>query len=335
MKRNLIFVIIIAIAIVFVGIGTGYFLFPSQNPSVAPEHLTLGLQPVESSALLYIAKDRGFFSQNGLDVTIRDFDPPVEGVNAMLRGEVDLDSSTEYPIVLNAFNYENISILSKHVQVQSVSLIGRRDRGITNISDLPAKTIGVNRGTLSEFYLGRFLILHGMNLGDVTVVDVRPPQFAEAISDGRIDALVSYEPYLSIIRGRMGNTITEWPANSGQPAYGVITARNDWIGHHPDLAVRFLKSLDMAEGYTTNHPAEAKVIVQKRLNLSDDYIEAMWPRNQFSLSLDQSLVLAMEDEARWMIANNMTNATAVPDFGRYIYTKGLDSVKPGSVNIIR
>ncbi len=41
----------------------------------------------------------------------------------------------------------------------------------------------------------------------------------------------------------------------------------------------------------------------------------------------------MEDEARWMIANNLTNATAVPDFRRYLYTDGLNAVKTGAVNI--
>jgi len=60
----------------------------------------------------------------------------------------------------------------------------------------------------------------------------------------------------------------------------------------------------------------------------------VWQQNQFGLSLDQSLITTMEDEARWMIANNLTNATAVPDFRNYIYTKGLDEVKPGSVHII-
>jgi hypothetical protein len=43
----------------------------------------------------------------------------------------------------------------------------------------------------------------------------------------------------------------------------------------------------------------------------------------------------MDDEARWMIAQNMTNATGMPDFRNYIHTGGLDAVRPGSVNIIR
>ncbi len=39
----------------------------------------------------------------------------------------------------------------------------------------------------------------------------------------------------------------------------------------------------------------------------------------------------MEDEARWMIANNMTNATAFTDVGEYIDTTALERVRPESV----
>jgi NitT/TauT family transport system substrate-binding protein len=58
-----------------------------------------------------------------------------------------------------------------------------------------------------------------------------------------------------------------------------------------------------------------------------------WFSHQFSLSLDQSLVSTIEDEARWIINNNLTNQTVVPDFLKYMYVNGLNSVKPDSVNI--
>jgi NitT/TauT family transport system substrate-binding protein len=60
----------------------------------------------------------------------------------------------------------------------------------------------------------------------------------------------------------------------------------------------------------------------------------IWPKNEFSLSLDQSLVVAMEDEGRWMIANNLTTAKTIPDIRDHIYTKGLEGVLPESVNVI-
>jgi NitT/TauT family transport system substrate-binding protein len=84
-----------------------------------------------------------------------------------------------------------------------------------------------------------------------------------------------------------------------------------------------------------NHPVEAWSILQKRLRLNDSYAKTVWLRNQFSLSLNQSLILAMEDEARWMIKNNLTTEINVPNFPDYIYEEGLKALKPEAVNIIR
>jgi NitT/TauT family transport system substrate-binding protein len=75
--------------------------------------------------------------------------------------------------------------------------------------------------------------------------------------------------------------------------------------------------------------------MQKRLNYDGAYIEMVWPQYTFSLSLDQPLITAMEDETRWMISNNLTTEKQVPDFLNYIYEDGLKAVKPEAVKIIR
>ena len=59
------------------------------------------------------------------------------------------------------------------------------------------------------------------------------------------------------------------------------------------------------------------------MSISDAYADKVWSQNQFSLSLDQSLLLAMQDEAQWLISNNLTNATVVPNFIDYMYVDGL------------
>ena len=92
--------------------------------------------------------------------------------------------------------------------------------------------------------------------------------------------------------------------------------------------------LRQAEEYSTNHPQETREIAQKKLNCTDMYMTAVWPDHQLSISLDQSLALAMEDDARWMINSNLTTETTIPDFRDDIYAKGLEAVKPESVNII-
>jgi hypothetical protein len=76
-------------------------------------------------------------------------------------------------------------------------------------------------------------------------------------------------------------------------------------------------------------------IVAKTLNFSAEYLQTVWSDYQFSVSLDQSQLLAMEDEARWLINNNLTDATDLPNFLNFVYLDGLETVKPNSVNIIR
>ena len=62
---------------------------------------------------------------------------------------------------------------------------------------------------------------------------------------------------------------------------------------------------------------------------------SIWPNHQFALSLDLSLIAAMDDEANWMIDNNLTTQKTVPDFSNYVYLNGLKAVNPGAVNITR
>jgi hypothetical protein len=63
-------------------------------------------------------------------------------------------------------------------------------------------------------------------------------------------------------------------------------------------------------------------------------MEKIWPEHRFSLTLDQSLIVAMEDETRWMMKNNLTNKSVMPNYFDYIYTNGMSTVKPESMNII-
>jgi NitT/TauT family transport system substrate-binding protein len=96
-----------------------------------------------------------------------------------------------------------------------------------------------------------------------------------------------------------------------------------------------LNSLAQAEDYVIRHSTEAKAIIQKRLQYDDAYMAAIWAEHQLSVTLDQALIIAMEDEARWMIKNDLTKEKTVPNFLDYIYEDALKAVKPEAVNIIR
>jgi NitT/TauT family transport system substrate-binding protein len=253
----------------------------------------------------------------------------------VLKGQADMAGLSEFVMVGNVLQKQKVSILGTFNKSLTTNLIGLRNRGISKASDLAGKRIGLGRGTSGEFYLGRFLELQGANIKDVVIVDLPPSKWQDAIFSGDVDAIVGWVPFTTRIQERLINETVNWQVQSGQPVFGIIVGSNDWIANHPDTIVRFWKSLALAEEFLTHHPDEAKAIMQKRLNYDGAYIEMVWPQYTFSLSLDQPLITAMEDETRWMISNNLTTEKQMPDFLDYIYEVGLKAVKPEAVKIIR
>jgi NitT/TauT family transport system substrate-binding protein len=337
MNRNSEVAIAIIVVIALVGFGAWY-LAGSPEPSATPaEPVIVAYSPFESTALLWVAEDRHLFERNGLNVTLRRYDSGAESLDGVVHGEADVTVGvTEFPLVRKALQEVNVSAIGTIDKGEFIYLVARKDRGIVNVSDLKGKRVGTTTGTIAEFHLGRFLALNGMTMKDITLVDIKTPEgWANEVADGNIDAISTSQPYASAARDRLGDTAVMWSAQSRQPLFALVVSTNTWIAGHPVTVRKFLNSLAEAEEYTNTHPAEARAIVQQRLNLTAAYMPAVWQQNQFSLSLDQSLITAMEDEARWMIENRMTNATAMPDFRNYISTNGLADVKPGSVNIIQ
>lgn len=333
MNRNSLIAVIAVIALS--GFGIWYLTNSASPDHQPPESITIGTAPVELAGLIYIADDRGFFSENNLNVTIKNYDSALAAVAGMEKGDVDLSVSTEYPLIAEVFSSRNISIVGSIDKYQTTYLVGMKDRGIQKRADLAGKNIGVTSKSIGEFYLGQFLTLQGSSLKDVKLTDLKPAQVQASLADKSIDAAIIWNIDPETIEKQFGSSAVIWSAQGEQPTFGIVAGRVDQIPVHSSAISRFLRSLDEAEHYAATHPFEARGIIQRRVNATDAHIETAWPRHQFSLTLDQSLITAMEHEARWMIANNLTEGKTVPDFGKYTYTKGLDDIKPDSVRIIR
>ena len=325
------------IGVSLVTLLAGFFAFSSCSKgdhSGKAETIMIGVPPLEQNALLYVAESQKLFSRNNLNIAIKDYDTGVTAISGMLKGEVDIAEAAEFPFVRAVFQKEKIRIITCNDKFENDYIVCRKDRGITRVSDLRRKRIGVALKTINEFYLGRFLTLNDIGMQNVTLVDIKPSQFVNAIASGDVDAIIAWQPYIHRIEKEVKGVVV-WPAQSSQAVCGILVCGNEWVRLHSDTVKRLLKSLQEAEDYLVRHPEEAKAIVKKRLNYDDSYIASVWPQHQFVLSLDQTLIVAMKDEAQWMINNNLTGEGGIPDFLNHIYEDGLRVVKPEAVNIIR
>ena len=207
------------------------------------ESITIGYSPFESTALLWIAQDQHFLSRNGLEVTLRKYDTGVGSLDGMLNGETDITvGTTEFPLVGRAFQKARIRTIGSIDKSEFVYLVGRKDRGIEKVSDLKGKRVGTTLRTIAEFHLGRFLELHGLNMRDITLVDVKTPaEWVNAVVKGDLDAIATAQPYASLAKERLGANAVFWPAQSSQLQYGLISSTEEWITKHPEPVRRLLQ----------------------------------------------------------------------------------------------
>ena len=325
------YILVVATALILSIIASG-----SLSCNSKPEPIRIGLPPYTPAyEPVYVAASQGFFSANGLNATIKEYESGQAAVQGMLAGEMDIAGASEYPVVGNALNKDEIRIIASISQGLDFSIIGRKDRGIETVQDFKGKRIGVTFHTINEFYLGRFLSLNGIQTSEVTLVNLPLAKLEDALANGSVEAVVCREPYTGSIKKRLATSVLSWPIQSYQPTYALIVLGTDMVAQHPDTVKRFLTSIKKADEYIMLHQSEVKASIQKKLAYDDATMATYWSQLQFSLNLDQSLVVAMEDEARWMISNNLTSEEEVPFFNDYIYEDALKAVKPEAVNIIR
>jgi len=334
MNKKMIFTII---AVVIVILGAAFVLWPRspKGYSGKMESITIGTTTSEVNSLILIAQDQGYFAANGIDAAVKIYTSGTAAVDGLLNREVDMATGSEFAFVGKVFSQKHIRTIGVINRSSVEYLVGRVDKGISSISDLKGKRIGVPLKSRPEFSLNRFLYQRGIDASEITLVNIPVNQSVDALVDGKVDAVTAWQPYINQIRDRMGNGLVIWSSQEEQPSYTLVMCTDMRTAENPELIKRFLKSLIQAESHTASHPEVAKAIIQKKMNYSEAYMADVWSDYHFSVLLDQSLITAMEDEARWMIKNDLTREKQVPDFMNYIYVDGLKALKPEGVKIIR
>ncbi len=304
------------------------------GPRVEAE-IAIAAPSLEQNALLYVAAEKGYFARHGLKVAIENFDTGPAALAALRDGSVQIAETAEFPFVAAALAGGDFRIIAANDRFENDYLVAGKDSGIATLADLRGKRVGVSLRTITEFFLSRFLVLNEIASRDIKLVDIKPADFVASMASKEVDAIVAWQPAVSKIVAMSPGDTKVWDVQADQLVYGLLVCGGPWLEANGKAAEALLAALQEAKTFLANKPAEAKAIVANRLDYDDSYLASVWPKHQFGLSLDFSMVAAMEDEARWMIGNRLTETRVLPDFSRLIYVNALDAVNREGVNMLR
>ncbi len=185
------------------------------TPAAAQTKVTIAISGWTGFAPLTLAKEAGIFAKNGLDVTIKKV-PQASRHLAIASGDVQCAATTvETWVVWNANGVATTQLfqLDKSYGADGMAVRGN----IASIKDLKGKSVAASApGTAPYFTLAWFLKKNGLNVKDVSVVNMEPGPAAQAFIAGQNDAAMTYEPYLSAVRekpdaGKIIATTLDYP----------------------------------------------------------------------------------------------------------------------------
>lgn len=291
--------------------------------------LAVAIQPI--SAPVYVAYEKGFFKEEGLDVALQSHWAGKEALASVLKGTAQFGTVAETPLMFSGLKGEKFYIVATIADSNRYQkIVARKDRGIAEAKDLTGKKVGVCVGTTAEYYLDAILTYYGIKHNLIHAVPMKIEDLTAALVKGDIDAAVAWPPHLEKQQRLLGSNALTIENEKIYSIYWNIVTAQDYAKTHPETVKKLLRALARAERFIKGNGDAVHAIVTKRI---DDKAFSLADYN-FDLYQSHNLLLSMEDQARWAIRNRLAVSGAVPNFLPLFYFDGIKAVAPESVSLI-
>lgn len=227
---------------------------------------------------LYVALERGYFRDAGLDVTFQPPADPNAPPKLVAAGKAPLAVSYQPQLHLQAAAGLPLVRVATLVSTPLTSLVVMKDGPIQRIADLKGRKIGFSVGGFEDAILRAMLNKHGLKLTDVELVNVNF-SLSPSLIAGKVDAVIgayrNFELNQMDIVGKPGRAF--YVEEEGVPPYDelVVVAHRDRSGD-PNIR-KFVEAMERGVQYLVNHPQMSwELFIKGRPKLDDELNRRAW-----------------------------------------------------------
>lgn len=230
-------------------------------------------------APLFIALEKGYFKDQGLEVEFIAPANPTDPPKLVAAGKADIAVSYQHQHQMQVDQGLPLVRIATLVATPLNALVVLADGPIRAIGDLKGKTVGYSVGGFETVLLKVMLAKEGLTLGDVKLVNVNfslSPSLFTGQADAVIGAFRNFELNQMDIEKRPGRPF--FVEEHGIPAYDelILVANKKSIGEAK--LRRFVNGLEAGVQYLVNHPEESWKLFTKgeRKDLDDELNRRAW-----------------------------------------------------------
>jgi NitT/TauT family transport system substrate-binding protein len=243
---------------------------PSKTTSSAKDQLTYvtAFGAAGRDAFAWVAEQKGYFRQAGIDVKIELGKAAGENLKALASGKaqftsLDLTGAMISAGAKNSSAYRDFrAVLAIH-QRTLVSIMAMQGSGISTPKDLTGKKIAAAANSVNQLLFPGYAKLAGIDTAGIHWIAVQPVQLGPALASGKADALSTFligRPTIekATVQARSKHVVV-FPYSTYLPdLFGNATVTTASLAaKQPDLVKRFRTALLKGLKYTIQHPDEA------------------------------------------------------------------------------
>lgn len=299
--------------------------------------ITIGMQVGSASTLLMVAKDKGFFEEQGLNVQLVEFTAGKFALQAFLAGSLDLAASGEVPVTLASLQGNDFYVITQVVErtkneVRVVALKNSNLNSPEQYFKAKKRKLATSFGGGPEFYTYNFLKKY--NLTNIEIISQKPEDMPVALQSRTVDAIAIFEPFAFFAEQKLGKDAITFKDDKLYSELYVLSAKREWVKSNPKIAEKILRALVTASEFIEKNSGESKAILMKYTKLDKATVDGIWNNFVYKPVLNELLPKYLNEEAQWAKeTGKVSKDTKVPDFNEYIYRDGLKKVKPEYVTI--
>lgn len=265
-NRNRYFVLALLVVL-----GTVVTACRSQQSELTKAVLSLDWVPNTNHTGFYVALDKGWYAEEGIDLEIQVPSDPSAALKQVAAGNTEFGVSFEDELTIARSNDIPVVSLGAILQHNTSAFAVLADSGITRPKDFEGKTYASVGLPIERPILGALMACDGGDISKVQFVDVGF-DLLPALFGKRADIAWIYEGWDGVNAGLLGQKLTTFSLYGDcVPDYytPVVVAGESTLASKPDLVQRFMKATARGYTYAAEHPAEAAEILLKYAPESD------------------------------------------------------------------
>jgi len=306
---------------------------PPGHAQQAPLKMTLFGQPSVNNDSVWMAFEKGFYQQEGLDITYRLFPSGTTALQTFQTGQGDIVMTGDLPSVQYFFrvkgDYRTIAVIER--DAKGYVVVTRKE--ITKPQDLAGKTVATRVGSTGSWFVSEFLTKNKVDPKTVTVKNLDTQVLPAALCGGEIAAFFIWQPIGS-------RTLEICPdkahylsdAEGYIQGYLVAGARPAWLAtpQGKEIATRWLRATMKGRDVAEKDFAAVAAYAKAKLDLSEKATREQWDTNTRPFALDKIYYDDFCSLSRWA-QNEKLNEEKI-DFSKLTWGEGLSAINPKLVD---